>query len=404
MRFTQSPLAGALGAALLFGGGGTGVVLLNHHQTHKVSTTVPTSPPIPADWKGGLVTVAPDTPTPSPSPPPLPMPPPTGIDLLWAIRQGDESTMEAMDWSGKMRGRFVLPATRYNLGDVSPSPDGQRILISIDSKDHVFSAQGRDLGQLPGESFFRGIVWADNDAHFCGLRTGPTQYTSAQLVLTSLGGSERTVSSMHWPEGDGGARLLACSMKSDLAVLSVALGDDSAGHIVEYKVVRLSTGATIRDVHPPEPDWTGANGPRAVPGSLDRVAASGDGRLLGLEPYSPDMEVHPADIQVVDAVSGRVLRHVTASSVDFTGDDSAVVTDTARIDIATGRSTAVPARCCHGISAARPGSSDVVVATGPPPTPGSSSQPAEPPPDDYVLWRADGSTLKLACCGETIIG
>jgi hypothetical protein len=402
MRFTQSPLAGALGAALLFAGGGTGVALVHHHQSHKVSTMEPTSPPIPADWKGGLVTLAPDTPTPSLPPP---VPPPAGVDLLWATVPGDDTTIQAIDWSGKVLGRLTLPASRNQLGDVAPSPDGQRILISIDSKDHVFSAQGRDLGQLPGESFYKGFAWADDDTHFCGLRSGPTQYTSAQLVVTSLGARERTVTAMHWPEGNGGARLLACSMKSDLAVLSVGLGDDSAGHIVEYKVVRLSTGATIRDVHPPAPDWTG-NEPRPVPGSLDLIIASGDGRLLALEPYSGNMEVHAADIPVVDAVSGRVLRHVTASSVDFTGDDSAVVTDTARIDIATGRSTAVPARCCHGISAARPGSSDVVVAiaTGPPPTPGTSSQPADQPPDDYVLWRADGSTLKLACCGITIIG
>jgi hypothetical protein len=396
MRVKLSPLAGALGIVVVFAGAGTVIAVEKHHGHSGATSTSP------AGWHGGVVTLAPDPPSPSPSPRPVPLP--AGIDLVWRTVPADDSLIEAMDWSGTVRGRLALPAPQNQLS-LSLSPDGQRLLIVTgDGTQDVLSAQGQELGQLPKDAGGTRFSWADDDVHLCGVRSGPAPYTSAQLVVSSLGGAERTVTSLHWPEGNGGADLRACSIKNDVAVISVGLGDDAAGHVVEYKVVRLSTGATVRDVHPPEPDFTGSE-PRPVPGALSYVTASQDGRLLALVPYTANITDQAVAIAVVDAVSGRVLRAVTSSSVSFTGDDSAIVTDTARVEMKTGRSTPLPGRCCGGVATIRPGAREFIVSVpnGAPPTPGTPAVQAQELPVDYVLWRADGTTVRIACCGVTII-
>jgi hypothetical protein len=311
------------------------------------------------------------------------------------------SQIEAIDWSGQVRGGLVLPGSMYALGTVIPSPDGQRLLIEHNSAYSVLSAQGQVVASFPGSNTREWVGWSDDDAHVCAVRN--TGDTAADLLLMTAGGPTRKVTSIHWPRGNGGPSAEVCSVANDVAVLSVSLGDDAAGHVVEIKVVRLSTGAVLRDLHPPAPDFSGPE-PRPAPGALVDVTGSPDGRLLALRPYTA-MDATTANTSIVDTVSGRTVGHVNALVFGFTGDDSAVLSYAGRIDWKTGRTTGRVAGCCGPALAVRHGSADVVVSvdSGPQPTPDARSVWPAAPPQDVMLLRTDGTTLRLACCGATIL-
>jgi hypothetical protein len=313
--------------------------------------------------------------------------------------------LAAYDWSGTSRGSFTLPAPPTQLGEIRPSPDGQRLLMSMpDDTLHVFTAQGADLGRLGAGSKVHDVQWAGDDTHFCTMSSDPS-YTSSTLGFVTLGANPRTLTSLHWPEGNGGARLEACSAASDLAVIVVSLGDDDAGHVVEIRVVRLSTGATLRDVHPPEPDFSGPE-PRPVRGALWDATSSADGRLLLLMPWAADPAVHRLDWQIADSVSGRVLAHVSASNADLVGNGRWLLTDGHLLDWRTQATIPAPPRCCDGVLAVDLAGDAVVtgIATGPPPTPvPPGGVGTEPPPDDLVILHVDGRVDRLACCGATMV-
>ena len=406
MNVEMRPLAGAVGIAVVIATGGAAVAMAKHHgHTNHASAGTSADATI-TGYSGGLHTLAPDAPaTLTPSQPPD-VHPDTGVALLWATVPTNDQVLAAVDWSGVVHGRLTLPVPRSQLGTIIPSPDGQRLLLdSYNDAVHVWSAQGRDLGAVGGT--VDDSSWAGDDTHVCAA-SREAEETSAQLSLVTIGGRTRAVTTMHWPQGNGGMRVVACNVSSDLAVLSVSLGDDNAGHVVEYKVVRLSTGATLRDVYPPGPRYDGKNF-QDTPGALWDITASADARFLILTPYAADSMVRPQTLQVADTVTGRVEGHFTAEEAEFAGDSSHVLADSNLLDWRTGRSVAIPGRCCPAYVAVRPGSSDFAVSipTGPPPTPNGSSTfsdpNAQPPPDDYVVLRADGSTAKLACCGSVIL-
>jgi hypothetical protein len=390
MKVTLRPLAAALALVLAIVTAGTVAAVRNHHGHAALSSPTP-----PSQVAAALATPAPTT-----MPTPTPEPPPAGIDLLWRTVPGDAHRIEAIDWSGTLRGGLAIDPSR----DVLPTADGQRLLVgSADrTEETVLTAQGQTVARMPVDPKVGEWSWADNGDHLCGLLRS-AEAASAQLEVVTVGGQARAVATMTWPGGDGGASLVACSLASDLAVVSVFLGDDDAGHVADYRVIRISTGRTVRDVHPPAPDFSGP-APRSAPGALAAVFASGDAKLLVLTPYTGMLERVPTRELIVDTVSGRVLGHVTGSFLGFSGDDSAVVTETGRVNWRTGRVTGTVPRCCDGLAGTRPGSADVIVsvATGPPSTMNAGLS-AGPPPVDFVLLRADGTTLRLACCGQVIL-
>jgi len=397
MTVKLRPLAAALALVLAIVAAGTVAAVRSHHGHPALSSTTPSPAP-------SLVGLVGTTPAPTVLPTPTAVPPPAGIDLLWRTVPGDAHRIEAIDWSGAVRGGLALDTAVDPSRDVLPTADGRRLLVGSvgGTEETVLTAQGRTVARMPVDPKVGAWSWADNGEHLCGLLRSP-EAASAQLEVVTVGGQARTVATITWPGGDGGAYLVACSMASDLAVISVSLGDDSAGHVVDYRVIGISTGRTVRDVHPPAPDFSGPE-PKPVPGALDSVSASADAKLLVLAPYTARPYSGPARVQIVDAVSGRALGHVTGFVQGFSGDDSAVVTETGRVNWRTGRATGTVPRCCDGLYGTRPGSADVIVsvATGPPPTMNAGGSSA-PPPDDFVLLRADGTTLRLACCGSRIL-
>ncbi|HEV7678114.1 MAG TPA: hypothetical protein VGQ42_06065 [Candidatus Dormibacteraeota bacterium] len=389
------PLGGALALVLLIAGGSWVAAVTKHHNTGSSAQTA-----TPTPWP--IITAEPETPAPTPVPTVPPSPPPQGVELLWRTVPDQGDRLEAIDWSGQVRGGLLLPADRNKLGSVVPSVDGQRLLVSVSGTDTVMSAQGRTLFSLTSESNRDFRTWSDDGNHLCDVRS--TGDTSAQVFLVPLGSQPRLLTSLRWPQGDGRLQVLVCSVKQDVAVVSIDLGDDMAGHVWDIKVVRLSTGATIRDVHPPEFADHGGN-LTPLPGTLSQVSASPDGRLLALTAWTePDSHSAPTDI--VDTLSGRKLGHVNGWVRSFSGDGAEVLIETQVLNWRTGKTVHAPAGCCGSIGPARPGSAGIVVgiASGPVPTPGTASSPAQsPPPDDMVLLRPDGSTLHLTCCGQTIL-
>lgn len=404
MTGRDRPLAIALSLALLAGTAGVAVAV-SKHRPHAAATGVRTVS-VDSTYSGGLVTLSPggsDAPTPYPQ---APIPAATGIDLLWRSRAGDDQAMmlEAVDWSGQVRGRLALPAPRGELG-ISASPDGQRLLIQRSSGYEILSAQGQISGtQLVDADY----TWADDSRHLCEVVTDDAAHPTAEAFYVAPDASQRRVAAWAW-EGGGGITVAACSASRDLMVLQLGQGDDSAGHVTEYRVIRLSTGAVLRDVHPPQPVFAD-NGVRDTPGALATVSASLDGRLLALEPYNGDSRIADAGMEsIVDTVSGRVLGHVKGPVAAFSGDDRLALTWTGVVDWQSGRTLWRP-RYGDGGGAAtpRPGSADVLVSDlSAPPTPVPSGSAGDTssavPPSLWYVLHADGSATQVACCGVTFL-
>lgn len=163
----------------------------------------------------------------------------------------------------------------------------------------------------------------------------------------------------------------------------------------------------IRDVHPPEPDWSGGE-PHATPGALDMVTGSTDGRLLALEPYTGDPSLADSPhVQIVDTVSGRVLGHAPGPVWGFSGDDALVSSGNGLVDWRTGRTVWAP-KFGGGVVDVEPGGESVVVselpsALTPAPSGSAGSSVEQEPAYDYDLRRPDGSTMLLSCCGDLVV-
>ena len=385
------PLGAALGIPLLVATVGASAAVARHHSPKPAATAVAT--PLPSN----SATAAPFA-TSTPVPTPTPQPPPAGIKLYWRTVVHGTSDIEAVDSFGIVRGRLTLPMPA-DIGDVTSSPDGQRLLLKDPEHYTVMSAQGRTLGVVPADVVRDGLTWADDNQHFCSQENNPDD-TQTQVFLVGIGGQPRRITTMSWPQGDGGAQLLACSMHSDLAVLRVALGDDEYGHVVEYKVVRISSGQVVRDVFPPQFD-TSSKTPRAVPGMIGMVSASGDGRRLALTPWAPMGAPLPTST-IVDAVTGSVLGRMRSYDITFSDDDAAFDLTTMRTAWQTQTVTAMPRRCCAPKTA---GDEDLIISiqTGPPPTQSPTGGTEVPPPDTFALLHPDGTVVRLAWGGANLL-
>lgn len=371
--------------AALVAGGGWAVTLANRHTAAKAT---PQATPTPS----AAVATATATPT------PLPVPPPAGVDLLWRQAGPDVDRLEALDWSGQVVGGIALPASTENLGGVQPSGDGQRLLIERDADFTVVTAQGIEVAHVSGDGGRTRVQWSDGN-HLCAVHQ--TGEFTADVQLITIGGSTRTVTSLHWPSGDGGPQVDLCSIAADVAVLTVSLGDDAAGHIEELKVVRLSTGAVLRDLHPPGVTDCGRNA-CGLPGALSMVSASGDGRLLAETRWFP-VEVSTATTDIVDTMSGRIQGHVHGIVRGFSADNASVFTDDGMVNWRTGHVTHLTPDCCGELLAVHGRDVLLAVPGGPPPTRDATGATGPYPPSIIVLLHADGSRLQLACCGAQIL-
>src|SRR5579884_211168 len=374
------------GAALLLvaavAGGGWAVTLANRH-------TASTGPSHARPGPTADVAAATAAPT------PVPTPPPPGIDLLWREAGPDVERLDALDWTGQVRGALALPASTYHLGGVSPSADGQRLLLEQDGDYTVLSAQGVAVAHFPGDSGNLLPAWADDEVHLCAVeRTGDT---SADVLLVTLGGSNRRLTSLHWPLGDGGPNIVVCNVRSDLLVVQVSLGDDAAGHVEEIETVRISTGAVLHDLHPPGMVTCGRD-VCGLPGTLSTVTGSPEGHLLAVAPHV-DVVATTTRTAIVDTLSGRTLGHVDGFVHAFSDDGAAVYTDSGVIDWRTGRATHPTPACCGDVVATHGGDMVIALPGGPPPTRDASGVTGTYPPPILVLLRADGTQVQLGCCG-----
>ena len=183
-------------------------------------------------------------------------PPPTDRQLVWFSSETTRDPLaihlEAFDWTGQRLGMLSLPC-RGPCG-YSTSPDGQRVIVFEEPfigqpriPGSVYDVSGRWLGAVANPSG----MWADDSRHVCNL-AAPTSITPsnsvsaiAKLRVADLSGTEgREVTSVTSNDGAAAAgwwQLLACSVKSDRAVLAFADGDA----VYDLLVIRLSTGERL---------------------------------------------------------------------------------------------------------------------------------------------------------------
>jgi hypothetical protein len=182
--------------------------------------------------------------------------PPIDRQLLWLPISPEQDPLvvrlRAFDWSGDQLGALTLPCRAPC--SFAPSPDGQRVLIAEQpaqgerpTPGAVYDARGRRVGTIADPT----ARWADDSRHLCLMRaTGApasAPATSSQVELDILDperGQNRVVASVAGvssPSAPAFWDLLACSIKSDRAVL--ALSEQQGVH--DIRVVQLSTGRTL---------------------------------------------------------------------------------------------------------------------------------------------------------------
>jgi hypothetical protein len=182
--------------------------------------------------------------------------PPIDRQLLWLPVSPEQDPLavhlRAFDWNGEQLGTLAFPCPAPC--SFAPSPDGQRVLIAErlavgerPTPGTVYDARGRRVGTISDPT----ARWADDSRHLCLLRAagapanGPPTSNQAELdILDPERGQDRVVASVDGvssPSAPASWDLLACSAKSDRAVL--ALSEQQGVH--DIRVVRLSTGRTL---------------------------------------------------------------------------------------------------------------------------------------------------------------
>jgi hypothetical protein len=182
--------------------------------------------------------------------------PPIDRQLLWLPISPEQDPLvvrlRAFDWSGDQLGAVTLPCRAPC--SFAPSPDGQRVLIAEQpaqgerpTPGAVYDARGRRVGTIADPT----ARWADDSRHLCLMRATGTPAsapaTSSQVELDILDpehGQDRVVASVSGvssPSAPAYWDLLACSIKSDRAV--VALSEQQGVH--DIRVMQLSTGRTL---------------------------------------------------------------------------------------------------------------------------------------------------------------
>jgi len=182
--------------------------------------------------------------------------PPIDRQLLWLPVSPEQDPLavriRAFDWSGQPVGTLAPPCRAPC--SFAPSPDGQRVLIAEQPPlgvppipGSVYDARGRRVGTMTDPS----ARWADDSRHLCLMRPAgapasatPTNSQAELDIIDPERGQDQlvaTVTGVTSPSTPAFWDLLACSVKSDRAVL--ALSEREAVH--DIRVVQLSTGRLL---------------------------------------------------------------------------------------------------------------------------------------------------------------
>jgi len=271
----------------------------------------------------------------------------------------------AYDLDGMRRGAIDVTASEpYG---VYPTADGRMLLLT---HAHVVSG-GQPVGKVANGT------WAGDNRHLCvflnqlggpGMprtrQIGPNSYqginTPGTLFYQSVGGPSRRVVDYGAFGPHGGPAILACSARTDRAVIVQTFVASQP----DLEVIRLSDGQLI------------SHGIAARSASQpDGLVASVDGTLLGEGSSASGWNPGGENSFVVRRLpDGQVLAHITGSGIEaFSADDSKVLvvqyqnggSQSGRyqtIDLATLRST-WSAVLTPGTVRTRPGTGDFLVAS-----------------------------------------
>jgi hypothetical protein len=270
----------------------------------------------------------------------------------------------AYDWDGMRRGAIDVTASEpYG---VYPTADGRMLLLM---HAHLVSG-GQPVGQVANGT------WAGDNRHLCvflnqlggpGMprtrQIGPNSYqginTPGTLFYQTVGGPSRRVVDYGAFGPHGGPAILACSARTDRAVIVQTFVASQS----DLEVIRLSDGQLI------------SQGIARSASQPDGLVASADGTLLGEGSTASGWNPGGENSFVVRRLpDGQVLAHITGGGIEaFSADDSKVLvvqyqnggSQSGRyqtIDLATLRST-WSAVLTPGTVRTRPGTGDFLVAS-----------------------------------------
>ena len=217
------------------------------------------------------------------------------------------TTNIALGWNGTVAG------TLHELGNISQSPDGLRLLAD---GNNLIDQTGAVVGQM--SRLKGGPGWADDSRHSCYMSTanGATPTGNAEqawLFYGPVGGPGHRVAQVGEYGGQTGPSVAACSALTDRAVVV----QEAIMWAREVWLIRLSTGAVL--YHHVYPDGQVASS----------VVASHDGRYLAEELMSTDSQspVVYQDTQIRRTSDGTVLARIPRQAVvGFSWDGTRVVT------------------------------------------------------------------------------
>jgi hypothetical protein len=304
-----------------------------------------------------------------------PPPPPAGFFYYREAANPDK--LVRTDWEGKPAGGLALH------GKFRASPDGSRLLLP---DGQVMTAEGHTLPRVPANA-----VWADDSRHLCaildaegnpanqplpgqavnGLLPMNPAYPPAFLYTLSAGEAPHKVAPV--PSftgfGAGGPQVAACSLRSDVAVITYS----SFARPWVAQVTRLSDGVQLLGQSSyPRPNYTGVSavsqdgrlfvvGERP-PSYSNEIRGLPDGEMLGQLPFYVRVSGFSADgtrLVVMDVpdcnLNGGVGPCISAAGQPHSNPLAARV-----IEWRTGRAI-WSADGYPGSFAARPGGSDVAV-------------------------------------------
>jgi hypothetical protein len=228
---------------------------------------------------------------PSPSQTASPTPLSTQVnvpDSTPLILYHDPANFDQLDgttWDGALRGKVGSGVTNGGI----PNSAGTRFTVGGD----VYDRTGRVVANIPldGKSFSG--IWADDQAHYCGVARispdAPTNGEPGTLQVALPGEKPRDITRIgtFYPRGfdAGGPRVAACSLQNDLAIVAES-GGQGIG-TVQFWAIQLSTGRVLWS-HKPAASDTGVI--LAVASPDGRYVAENHGAQSGPQAtiYGPD--------------------------------------------------------------------------------------------------------------------
>lgn len=323
------------------------------------AASVPSTSPKPTPKRVIRLVAVPDNPLSPVFVDPLPVP---ATGPVFFIDQSRGPMLQAFTWDGRAAG--LLDVKRFDVKDevAGWSPDGA--VISVGGL--LVDRSGRPIGvdHLGGN-------FAADGRHLCGLRSDGSWNW---LVTQPLSGALRYVSRVDRtgpPAGDAGEHVDACSIDSDLAVITAAAGPATTRIVA----VRLSDGLVL----------------------ADRPVSSGD--LPIRTTVSPEAQVYAengSDAVIRMTVSGAVIRRLKGAAVDGFSADGKVAyawtgTGLEAVEVASGR-ILWDHLAQHGyfnVLAVNPAGEDVLISES------WCSDNCDPSPNRYLVIHADGMAAVL---------